>query len=129
MVRGFSVALAFLGAIVLSGTNALADSLAETGEKVFKRQCAACHTVETGKNRVGPSLAGVIGRAAAATPGFKYSDSMKEAKITWTDDKLESYVENPKVLVPKGTMAFVGLKKADERAAVIAYLKKEAGGK
>lgn len=108
-----------IGFALVSGT-AWAD---EAGEKIFKSKCAACHTLEAGKNRVGPSLHGIAGRAAASISGFKYSESMKDAKIVWSDDRLDAYLEDPKKLVPKGTMVFTGLKKKEERDQVIAYLK------
>lgn len=115
--------LAVAAALTLVATGASADGNREAGEKVFKSKCGACHTVEAGKNRVGPSLHNVAGRPAASIAGFKYSDNMKESKIVWTDDKLDAYLEDPKKVVPKGNMAFVGLKKPEERADVIAYIK------
>jgi len=126
MARGLPIASAFFAALLLGGTASFADELTEAGEKVFKRQCGACHTVEAGKNRVGPSLAGVVGRPAAQISGFRYSEPMKSSNITWTEDKLDAYLANPKAVVPKGSMAYVGLKKPDDRAAVIAYLKEAA---
>lgn len=115
--------LVFAAALALGATGASAEGNRESGEKVFKSKCGACHTVEAGKNRVGPSLNGVAGRPAASIAGFKYSENMKESKIVWSDDKLDAYLEDPKKIVPKGNMAFVGLKKPEERADVIAYLK------
>lgn len=106
-------------------SQAFASGNHESGEKVFKRVCSACHTVEAGKNRVGPSLAGVIGRKAASVDGFKYSAAMKGSAIVWTDDKIEAYLTDPKALVPGGSMVFAGLKNGQERADLIAYLKKE----
>ncbi|MBM3567374.1 MAG: cytochrome c family protein [Alphaproteobacteria bacterium] len=119
MKRGLFLALA--AALALSAS-ALANAN-EAGEKVFKSKCATCHTLDAGKNRVGPSLHGIAGRPAAQIAGFKYSDDMKGSKIVWTDDKLDAYLEDPKKVVPKGTMVFVGLKKAEERKDVIAYIK------
>jgi cytochrome c len=92
------------------------------GETVFKR-CAACHVANKEQNRVGPHLVGLIGRKAGAVEGFKYSDAMKNAGITWNEAELDKYLENPKGDIPGNKMAFPGLKKPEERADVIAYLK------
>ena len=92
------------------------------GATVFKR-CAACHVVDKPQNRVGPSLHGVFGRKAGSVEGFKYSDAMKNADITWDEAQLDKYLENPKGDIPGNKMAFPGLKKPEERADVIAYLK------
>jgi cytochrome c2 len=91
------------------------------GEKVFN-QCKACHTVQAGQNRVGPSLAGVVGRKAGSVEGFQYSPAMKGANLTWTPENLDKYLTDPKALVPGNKMAFPGLKKPEDRANVIAYL-------
>jgi cytochrome c len=100
---------------------------AAKGETVFKK-CQICHDVgPTAKVKVGPILNDVIGRQAGTLPGFAYSPAMKEAGekgMTWTDENLSKYMENPRDFVPKNKMAFVGLKKEDERADVLAYLKK-----
>lgn len=104
---------------------AAAEGDATKGQKVFT-QCQACHTLQAGQNRIGPSLAGVIGRKAGSAPGFKYSDAMASANFQWTEDKLMTYLENPKALVPGNKMAFPGLKKPEDRADVIAFLKSTA---
>lgn len=86
-------------------------------------QCKACHKVEAGKNGVGPSLAGVFGRKAGSEPTFKYSDAMKNSGLTWDDAGLGKYLADPKGTVPGNKMAFAGLKKPEDLAAVIDYLK------
>lgn len=100
---------------------------AAKGETIFKK-CQICHDVgPTAKVKIGPILNDVIGRQAGTLPGFAYSPAMKEAGekgMTWTDENLAKYLENPRDFVPKNKMAFVGLKKEDERADVLAYLKK-----
>lgn len=96
---------------------------AQDGESVFKRQCGACHAVEAGKNKIGPSLAGVAGHKAAAVADFEYSDAMRDAKITWTDDALTKYLTDPKGFVPGGKMVYAGLKDPDDVKAVIEFLK------
>ncbi|MEC9401664.1 MAG: cytochrome c family protein [Pseudomonadota bacterium] len=94
------------------------------GEKVFKK-CAACHAVgPEAKNKVGPELNGIVGRAWGAVDGYKYSANLLEladGKV-WDEETLDVYLTKPKDLIPKGKMAFAGLKTEDDRANVIAYL-------
>lgn len=105
----------------LAWSNAQADD-AEAGQKVFKRYCAVCHTVEPGKNRVGPSLHGVYGRTAGSVENFKYSEAMKNAGWTWDEEHLNKYLANPKETVPGNKMIFAGVKKDDDRENLINYL-------
>ena len=102
------------------------EALAKDGEKVF-RKCKACHQVGEGaKNRVGPVLNGIVGHAAGAVDGFKYSKPMAAAAadgLVWTEDELAAFLANPKGYMKRTKMAFVGLKKEDEQKAVIEYLK------
>lgn len=88
------------------------------------RKCTSCHTAAADtKPMTGPNLHGLVGRAVASEPNFaKYSDSLKAIGGNWTYEKLDDYLENPKHLAPKGTMNFAGLKKHEERAAVIKFL-------
>jgi cytochrome c2 len=115
--------LAMVGLVGWSGTAAAAGDAAQ-GEKVFKK-CATCHTVEPGKNKIGPSLAGVIGRQAGTLDGYKYSKAMVaygESGIVWSEDTLNTYLIKPRDEVKGTKMTFPGLKKDDDRANVIAYL-------
>ena len=97
---------------------------AEKGKVVFL-QCKTCHVREEGVNRIGPSLAGVVGRKAGTIAGFQYSDANKNSGITWTPEKLFQYLENPQRIVPGTKMAFAGLPKPQDRADVIAYLQSD----
>lgn len=120
-------ASAFFLANLLALGAAHADGDAVAGKKVFNK-CMACHDATTGKNKVGPSLVGVVGRTAGTLESYlsKYSDNMKEAGaggLIWDDANLTAYLRNPKEVIPKGTMAFPGLKKDQEIEDVIAYLK------
>lgn len=94
----------------------------ESGKQIFQRTCGICHSTEPGQNKLGPSLAGVVGRKAGTLPTFSYSAAMKTAGITWSDQTLDRYIADPKAVVPGNKMLFVGLKNAGERHAVIAYL-------
>ncbi len=99
---------------------------ADAGKKVFN-QCAACHSMTEGKNGVGPSLFNVVGAHASHSAGFNYSKANHASGITWTEDKLFEYLQNPRTTVPGTTMAFAGIADPQKRADVIAFLK--ANGK
>lgn len=116
------LALAAAVAVLASGT-ARADGDPTAGEKLF-RQCRSCHAVEPDKNRVGPSLHGVVGRPAGSAAGFPgYSDGLKGAGFVWDDTRLDAYLTNPKSVIPDSRMSFAGVPGAEERANLIAYLK------
>lgn len=104
---------------------AVDPALVEDGAKVFKK-CAACHKVGEGaKNATGPILNGIIGEKAGIVEGFKFSNAMIEAGekgLVWDATTLDAYLADPKGYVPGNKMSFAGLKKAEDRAAVIAYL-------
>ncbi|MRU15098.1 cytochrome c family protein [Roseovarius sp. A21] len=95
------------------------------GEKVW-RQCRACHKLEDGKNGVGPHLNGVVGRDIASVDGFRYSSSLQDLDGAWTADELNAWLEDPKAYAPGNKMSFRGLRKEEDRAAVIAYMQSAA---
>ncbi len=118
--------VAGLAASALAGGTAFAQAKGDpvAGKKIFMR-CIACHAVQPGAGaKMGPNLAGVVGRKAAAAPGFKYSAAMQKAKLKWDDATLDKWLTRPSAVVPGTSMAFAGLPNAADRANVIAYLKK-----
>jgi cytochrome c len=96
--------------------------LALSGEAVFNR-CAACHAVKLGApNGVGPNLHNVVGRKVAAVAGYTYSTALKSKAGVWDKAALDSFLTSPVKYAPGTKMAFAGLAKPEERAAVIDYL-------
>jgi cytochrome c len=95
---------------------------AAKGATVFK-QCMACHAVKEGENRVGPSMHAVVGRKSGSVAGYNYSAANKNSGIVWSEEQLYTYLEAPQKIVVGTKMSFAGLKKAQDRADVIAYLK------
>lgn len=110
---------------------ALADGDAAKGEKVFKK-CKACHAIgENAKNKVGPQLNNLIGRTAGTAEDFKYSKAMTEKGaegLVWDEAALTEYLKAPKKFIPGNKMAFAGLKKDDDLADIVAYIKQFSEG-
>jgi cytochrome c len=115
----FVAAIAF----IVPAASALADGDPAAGEVVFKQKCAVCHKVGEGaKTLVGPTLNGIVGRHSGSIEGFNYSEANKNSGLTWDAATLQTYLTNPKALVPGTKMIFPGLPNETDRANVIAYL-------
>lgn len=91
------------------------------GKTIFAR-CMACHATVPGRNGLGPTLAGVVGRKAGTVPAFTYSPAMKASAITWTPAAIDKFVFSPRTVVPGTKMIFAGLPNAADRENLIAYL-------
>lgn len=111
--------LAVLLAFAAADSASAAD--VEAGKATFKK-CALCHTNEPGKNKIGPSLFGIVGRKSASLDNYNYSDAMKNFKHTWDPQTLDIYLSDPHAEVPGTKMIFPGIKDKTERANLIAYL-------
>ncbi|MFZ2871840.1 c-type cytochrome [Zavarzinia sp.] len=104
----------------------LASASVENGQKQFAK-CASCHTVDKGgAAKVGPNLWGVVGNKHAHMEGFAYSDAMKAKPGLWEFAALYEFLRSPKDYVPGTKMGFAGLKKPQDRADLIAYLRAQA---
>lgn len=130
MIRTYGRFAAGLAALILSAASAGAEAIGdpERGEELFG-MCSGCHEVGKGaENGIGPHLNGIFGRkAASVAEGFRYSDGLRRAGadgLVWHLDKLDAYLENPKALVSATRMSFDGLEDPQERADILAYLRR-----
>jgi len=86
--------------------------------------CQACHTISAGgMNKVGPNLAGFMGKQSGRAKGFLYSAALLEANIIWDEKTLDQWIKSPSQLVAGTTMVFAGVNDAKQRADLIAYLR------
>ena len=108
-----------LSAILFSGHATAQDAAA--GERLFRTRCGSCHTVQPGQNRIGPSLAGVVGRQAGSVEGARYSQGMRDLGVTWDADQLATFLANPRVMV-QGTTMTVSVPNQADRSNIVAYL-------
>jgi len=120
MIRSRSAALAALAVLAVASSARVAR--ADDGPTVFNDNCAVCHSTEPGVDKLGPSLAGVVGRPSASLKEFPYSDAMRKAGVTWTKLVLDKYLTDPQAMVKGTKMLFPGLKNAKDRKALIDYL-------
>lgn len=86
-------------------------------------QCAACHSVEPGRNGVGPSLAGVFGSRAGSVVGYAYTEANKNSGLTWDEATLDTYLTAPMKTIPGTKMSFGGMGDPAQRKAVIDFLR------
>ena len=99
-----------------------ASTSALEGAKVFKK-CLACHSIaEGGANKIGPALWGVLGRTAGSVSNYKYSKAMAAYGKSWSFEEMNGFLIKPKDWIKGTKMSFAGLKKAEDRAAVILYM-------
>lgn len=104
----------------------LAQADVEAGARVFK-ECKACHKIEQGAHAVGPSLYGVVGRAVASFDDFNYSGALDGTGDVWTPQAISTFITNPRDYAPGTAMTYAGLRDAEDRANVIAYLQNVGG--
>ena len=92
--------------------------------QLFERRCGGCHALD--RDKEGPRLGGVHGRAAGSIDSFSYSDALRKSKLVWNDSTLEKWLTDPEKLVPGNDMAF-HVESGDERRRIIGYLKQNSG--
>jgi cytochrome c len=114
--------LAILVAAILTQSQAgelLAGDPAR-GETIYHK-CQGCHSID--RNRIGPKHMGLFGRQAGSLPDFDYSEAMKKSGIVWNEQTLDTFLADPRGVVPGTKMTYAGIKSAQDRADLIAYLK------
>ena len=92
------------------------------GRRYFAANCAACPSTSPGDNRIGPSLARIVGRKSGTVPGYNYSTGLTAANITWSDDSLDRWLEHPSDNVHSTRMT-ISVPTRSDRQNLIAYLR------
>lgn len=116
----YGPAAAFAVSLALSSATQAQET--GDGERLFRQRCGTCHALQAGQTRAGPHLDGIIGRRAGSVEGARYSRALQESGIVWDEPTLDNFLANPRKAVP-GTSMMVALPNADQRKAIIAYLK------
>ena len=114
------VTIGIIGLCFAAMTIVSAAQDAAAGKALFDKRCGGCHSLD--RDKEGPRLGGVYGRVSGSVPTFQYSDALKKAKITWTQETLDKWLTGTDALVPDNDMAF-RVPDAGERAQIIAFLK------
>ena len=126
MTSGSFLSFVLTATIALASSSAFADGDAKKGKKVFKK-CKSCHSMEVDKHKIGPSLAGIIGRKAGTANGFKKYKALKGADFSWDEENISEFVQNQKkFLKSKGQSTKIAMRvkiKAKDVNNLIAYLK------
>ena len=121
-LRAFAQVILFPLALIATAAAARAD-IADP-QMTFNNACRTCHSMKAGDNRLGPSLAGVVGRKAGTVPGYQYSSSMQSSGITWDEATLDRFIANPDEVVGGNKMKpFTGIADAGQRKEIVGFLK------
>src|SRR6266567_4518497 len=123
MYRLSPITLAALGLSAAFSPALAADGNATRGQRAFNA-CAQCHSLEPNRNMTGPSLAELWNRKAGSLASFpRYSPALKSSNVVWTDKTLDEWIKDPQHVVPGNQMTFAGVKDAQQRSDLVAFLK------
>ncbi|MEA2732331.1 MAG: cytochrome c [Acetobacteraceae bacterium] len=111
-----------VGLALVTAASAQAAGDSKKGKLVFN-QCKACHSLEAGKNGIGPTLHGLFGRRAATVQGYSYSAAMKSSGVVWDENTLKQYLADSHKFIPGDRMVFAGIKNEAQLDDLLAYLK------
>ncbi len=123
-MKNFLLVLTVVGMLPISFVS-FADSGScdiQAGKAQYNK-CVACHTLEPGVHKMGPSLHGLMGRKVGAADGFIFSYAMEQSDFVWTQKSLEKFLTSPMQMVPGTAMPFGGMRNEDQRKALICYMK------
>ena len=119
-IKSFLIIVGLITFILIFSIAYAADPV--KGKKVFKK-CVACHSLEEGKNKMGPPLNNLLGRKAGSVEGYKYSKAMKNSGVVWDEESLDKFLTKPRKFIPKTKMSFRGIKKKSLRDDLISFFK------
>ena len=128
MITSQKFSLIGLLTLALAQTVVAADCAPDQGRsaQVFANECGVCHSVSKGMaGMMGPNLAGVVGRKSGSLEGFSYSQAMRSKDVTWQAETISQLITQPQAYVPGTYMPYMGLASADDRQAVVCYLKEQ----
>jgi len=102
----------------------------DAGQLMFNNACRTCHVVKEGDNRLGPNLYRIIGRLAGSVGSYDYSSALDNADFVWDEETLDRFIADPDQVVPGNNMKpFAGISSKEERAKIIAFLRREAANR
>ena len=119
-IKSFLIIVGLITFILIFSIAYAADPV--KGKKVFKK-CVACHSLQEGKNKMGPPLNNLLGRKAGSVKGYKYSKAMKNSGVVWNEESLDKFLTKPRKFIPKTKMSFRGIKKKSLRDDLISFFK------
>ena len=119
-IKSFLIIVGLITFILIFSIAYAADPV--KGKKVFKK-CVACHSLQEGKNKMGPPLNNLLGRKAGSMKGYKYSKAMKNSGVVWNEESLDKFLTKPRKFIPKTKMSFRGIKKKSLRDDLISFFK------
>lgn len=116
---------AMLALVACLGMALPTAAVAQDGQVVFNNACRTCHTMKPGDNRLGPTLAGIIGRKAGTADGYNnYSSAMTGSGVIWDEATLDKFIESPDIVIPGNNMKpFAGITSKEDRQKIVTFLK------
>lgn len=115
-------------ALVVAPLVGAQQTKAPVAPPAFNNACRTCHSIKKGDHRIGPSLHGIFGSKAGMRPGFNSSAAIKNSGLTWNEESLDRFIENPEAVAPNNAMKpYGGLSDASARKEIISYLKAASG--